>query len=218
TLEHIHDVLGFLRGLRAAIGNRTGIPVFFEVPDTDRVLREGAFWDIYYEHCSYFSQDNLCALFERSGFDVEECWMDYDDQYLMLLARPVTSEHGAVPAAPVSGTGRESQPLENQRSRWAQSLAGWRREGLEVVLWGGGSKAVAFLNTLESSALVSRVIDINPHKQGAYIPGTGQRVVAPEDLADRPADLVILMNPVYEPEVRASLQRLGSEAELRSLG
>ena len=29
--------------------------MFFQVPDMSRVLRDLAFWDIYYEHCSYFT-------------------------------------------------------------------------------------------------------------------------------------------------------------------
>jgi len=37
--------------------------VLFEIPDVRRVLEEGAFWDIYYEHCSYFTLGSLaCAL------------------------------------------------------------------------------------------------------------------------------------------------------------
>ena len=46
--------------------------VFFEVPDTMRILREGAFWDIYYEHCSYFTPGSLARRFRRTGFDINE--------------------------------------------------------------------------------------------------------------------------------------------------
>lgn len=70
TLEHIAPVGEFLRLLRQAIGQRNDCVVFFEVPDVTRILREGAFWDIYYEHCSYFSPGSLARSFRSSGFDV----------------------------------------------------------------------------------------------------------------------------------------------------
>ena len=40
TLEHVHDVNGFLRMLHAGLADRPATPVFFEVPDTARILRE----------------------------------------------------------------------------------------------------------------------------------------------------------------------------------
>ena len=41
--------------VRRAIGDRLDTVVLFELPDVERVLREVAFWDVYYEHCSYFT-------------------------------------------------------------------------------------------------------------------------------------------------------------------
>ena len=64
------------------------VTLFFELPDTERVLDECAFWDIYYEHCSYFTPGSLERLFRRSGFEVTRQWKAFDDQYLMLEARP----------------------------------------------------------------------------------------------------------------------------------
>jgi hypothetical protein len=87
TLEHIAPVGDFLRELRAAIGSARPL-LFFEVPDAGRILAEGAFWDVYYEHCSYFTAASLRGLFLRAGFEVLNLWHDFDDQYLLLLARP----------------------------------------------------------------------------------------------------------------------------------
>ena len=63
--------------------------MFFEVPDVGRVLREQAFWDIYYEHCSYFSPGSLARVFRANRFDVIELAKEYDEQYVMIVVRPV---------------------------------------------------------------------------------------------------------------------------------
>mgnify|MGYP000203421887 CR=1 FL=1 len=52
---------------------------------------------------------------------------------------------------------------------------------------------------------ISRVIDISPAKQGLFIPGTGLKVMSPEEgLSDLPdATTIWVMNPNYLEEIRA---------------
>ena len=54
TLEHIPEVRKFVDEITEVVGGRMEVGIFFETPDVRRVLAEGAFWDIYFEHCSYF--------------------------------------------------------------------------------------------------------------------------------------------------------------------
>jgi ABC-type Fe3+-hydroxamate transport system substrate-binding protein len=87
-------------------------------------------------------------------------------------------------------------------------------DGQTVVIWGGGSKGVAYLLALELGDTVRYAVDINPHKQGKYLAGSGVLVVGPEELREIRPDLVILMNSIYVDEVRADLERLGVPAEV----
>ena len=54
--------------------------------------------------------------------------------------------------------------------------------GKTVALWGSGSKAVSYLTTLGVTDEVQAVVDINPHKHGKFLAGTGHEIVAPEAL------------------------------------
>ena len=54
-----------------------------------RVLDEVAFWDMYYEHCSCISLSFVGRLFRQTGFEVVEL-LQYDDQYLLIGARPAS--------------------------------------------------------------------------------------------------------------------------------
>ena len=58
------------------------------------------------------------------------------------------------------------------------------------------------------------VVDVNPNKQGAFIPGTGHPIVAPEALSARNIRNVILMNPNYRLENLQLLRSTGSDANL----
>ncbi|MCP5099630.1 MAG: class I SAM-dependent methyltransferase, partial [Chloroflexi bacterium] len=67
TLEHIPDTAQFVNTVRRSIGDNDSI-VFFQIPNADYVLGDLAFWDVYYEHCSYFSKGSLAHLFHNAGF------------------------------------------------------------------------------------------------------------------------------------------------------
>lgn len=225
TLEHIGPTGQFLRSIRRTIGDRTGTVVLFELPDVTRVLKEGAFWDIYYEHCSYFSPGSLARLFRQSGFEVLELERCYDDQYLLIAARPLA---GAVPspALPLEDDLEEMKSLVTAAERrLADGIDYWRRlildckaQGKKVVVWIALSKAVAFLTTLGVGDAVEYVVDINPFRQNKFMPGTGQPIVAPAFLENYQPDVVILMNPIYRREVQADLDRMNVPAKLLTVG
>ncbi len=62
--------------------------------------------------------------------------------------------------------------------------------------------------------MVEAVVDINPRKHGSFIAGSGQGIVAPEVLPRYNPSVVVLLNPIYEAEIRSSLAGLGVTAEI----
>ncbi len=222
TLEHIQPTAAFVRTVRRAIGDSDAV-VFFQVPNAAYVLGELAFWDVYYEHCSYFSPGALARLFRRCGFDVHRLWTDYDDQYLMIEARPGNGRATApLPeeddlAALAQSVARFSQQVPRRLAAWRQRLDGIRRAGQRAVIWGGGSKGVAFLTALNVRDEIEYVVDINPNKHGTFMAGTGQEIVPPEFLKRYQPDVVIVMNPVYCGEIQQDLDRMGVQAALLAM-
>ena len=210
TLEHIHQPAELIETVRRSIGERHETVVFFQVPDTRRVLRDLAFWDIYYEHCSYFSPASLARLFESQGFDVMDVWTDYDDQYLMIEAKPAqaftrTSERDKDVARLAREVEEFAEQIQQRLGAWRALLTSMKKAGRRVVLWGGGSKAVAFLTTLGVTDEVAFAVDINPYKHGTFLAMTGHEVVGPATLVDDQPDVVIIMNPIYREEIRNDL-------------
>jgi len=218
TLEHIGPTGSFVGLLRETLGPRLEVPVFFEVPDALRILRSGAFWDLYYEHCSYFSAGSLARLFRAQGFDPCQLDVEYDGQYLTMTAFPADS-----PTPPRFILEEDLETLREavarfpevagaQRSSWREFVRRHRDRGRVVVLWGGSSKAVSFLDHLGPDGGVEAVVDVNPHKHGFFLPGSAVEVVAPEQLKSIRPDVVIVMNAVYEQEIRTSIEALGLSA------
>lgn len=214
TLEHIPDTLNFLKIVRRSIGERYNTIIFFQVPDVERILIEKGFWDIYYEHCSYFNDASLRTAFRLAGFKVIDTGKDYDDQYLMVEAVP-TKEPQTLEIDPDQKT-KISRMVESFEStinprldKWKTSIKGYVAEGKKIALWGGGSKAVAFLTTLGIKEEIKYAVDINPFKHNTYLAGNGQKIVSPEFLKELKPDIVIVMNPIYVGEITRDLNNMG---------
>jgi hypothetical protein len=58
------------------------------------------------------------------------------------------------------------------------------------------------------------VVDVNPAKQGRFIPGTGHPIIAPTALADFGVTHVLAMNPNYHAEIAADLARIAPTTSL----
>lgn len=223
TLEHIANTADFIRNVRRAVGDRSERIVFFQVPDARRVLSDLAFWDIYYEHCSYFCAGSLACVFREAGFEVLETWTDYDDQYLMISARPAT-EPQPISQLELDAPQLMKQEIERFTRQQRERISSWRRElkqltseGQRAVVWGSGSKGVAFLTALDLDKEIEYVVDINPYRQGKFMAGTGQQIVGPSFLAEYKPDVAIAMNPIYESEIQSDLRRMGLSTVVRSV-
>lgn len=219
TLEHIPKTGKFVKTVRQSVGDSDAL-VFFQIPNANYVLDDKAFWDVYYEHCSYFTAESLAYLFEDAGFEVLSTWTDYDDQYLMIEAKPSRRSNGsgASPTA-VQGTVEKAKRFETAvqalRRQWQEKIDRFRKNGQRFVLWGGGSKGVAFLTTLGLTLNdIQYVVDINPNKTGTFMAGTGQEIVAPDFLLSYRPEVVIIMNPIYTREISNDLAKMGLEPEI----
>jgi hypothetical protein len=211
TLEHIPHTARFVEMVRRCIGSRPDTTVFFMVPDATRILSELAYWDIYYEHCSYFSLRSLGHLFRRNGFEIVDAQTEYAGQYLTIEARPGIGGVSAGDPLAIAFFAEHVPPRINAARRAIDDM---HKAGRRLVLWGGGSKAVAFLTTLGIGDEVSQVVDVNPHKHGTWLPGTGHPVIGPDALRGQPPDVVIVMNPAYNEEIRRTLGDMGMKPDL----
>lgn len=223
TLEHIDTTMQFVKTVRQSLADRHDSVVFFQIPNGEYVMSDVAFWDVYYEHVSYFSFASLSYLFRASGFDVLGMSTDYDDQYLMIEAKPAREPEQDVQVNPedfkrIKGyKDKFVEEVKIIRERWDERLTEMKAGNQKVVIWGSGSKGVAFLTTLGITDQIQYCVDINPRKHGKFMAGTGQEIVAPKFLKSYQPDVVIVMNPVYCDEIQTDLDRMGIHAEMMTV-
>jgi SAM-dependent methyltransferase len=223
VLEHIAKPQRFLRSVREALAGKSNATVFFELPNASFIFLNKGIWDIIYEHCFYYRSGALARLFSTCGFDVLNVSETFQGQYLCLEAQVSSREIGLL-----GDVGGNLESMRNDivkfadeyrscRTYWEDSLGRFVRQGKRVAVWGAGAKGAMFLNVFRDFGSLEYIVDVNPHKCGLYIPGTGQEVVSPEFLKQYRPDVLLIGNPNYRDEISRQVSALGIAPDLFSI-
>jgi hypothetical protein len=190
VLEHILDTYSFLMHLRDS--NNGGGLIYIEVPCFEWICLRRAWFDIFYEHVNYFRMSDFRRMFS----DVVECGHIFGGQYIYVVAelaslsRPIRDASDPV-----------TFPLDFLRTLRNQGTP----SGHTSCVWGGASKGTIFaLMKQRIGEPVTKVVDINPAKQGKYLAVTGLRIQAPRDALKElpPRSTIYVMNSNYLSEIR----------------
>ncbi|WP_394560347.1 methyltransferase domain-containing protein [Aquipseudomonas alcaligenes] len=191
VLEHIQNPFEFLTMLRDA--NESSGRIYIEVPCFDWICKHKAWFDVFYEHVNYFRLSDFHRMFSSTV----ECGHLFGDQYLYVVAdlsslRPPV--YDPIDPAPF--------PNDFIKSINASGVTDSR----QCAIWGGASKGVIFsLLKMRAGQTIDAVIDINPAKQGKYLPATGIQVEAPAQALQKldAGATIIVMNSNYTSEIKA---------------
>ena len=198
TLEHIEAPLAFLHLIARANGYRGRILI--EVPSFEWIVERAACWDVFYEHCNYFTRDTLWAFFRKSQ------WYGlFAGQHQAVIAdlADLVEEPGV--AAP-----NMYDAFASVDARYAALLPGQAT----VFVWGASSKGVTLCNHVDRSCTRIRgLIDINPAKQGRFTAVTGHPIFAPSHLDGLAQEqlTVLVTNPNYLREIREQTAHLHAD-------
>jgi hypothetical protein len=164
-------------------------------------------WDFFYEHCSLFSAHSLSTAIELAGFTMRRVRHVFGGQYLWLEAG-LTDKSGEIftDAGDIPRLCQQFAIYEEQhRLEWRARIVRFADAG-KVAVWGAGAKGTTFVHLVDpESNLIDCLVDLNPNKQGKFVPGTGHPIVGVEMLAKRGVRTAILMNPNYREENEALL-------------
>jgi len=214
TIEHVPDVAGFLRLVGAWSRLHDNAPVLFEAPAAERIVSDGAFWDVYYEHCNYFTLASLESAFLTAGLRVTQGVLTYGEQYALIDARYYLALNGDFAVSPnwLEACARFGLRANDTVSAWRARMNEFAATPGGLVIWQGAAKTVGLLTSLGQTIPVRFAVDLNTRRHGYFLPPTGLQVLPPDVLTSARPDHVLLMNPVYFDEVRRRLDELGRQS------
>lgn len=212
TLEHISDPYSFVRTMAGYVADE-GMLVT-HVPNAGRMIAQSLYCDLIYEHVNYFTAFSLVQLLQRVGFAQNSVQMSYDDQHLTVFSQRGGAVDTTHAAARVQNLDAFVRTTKEFADTWTEKLTAFRNTGSDIFIWGTGSRATTFLNSLHDPSIVNGAIDINPRRTGTFIQGTDCETRMPETLQFQGPKTIIVMNPIYASEIKATLNDLSVPAEL----
>jgi Methyltransferase domain/C-methyltransferase C-terminal domain len=204
TLEHIGSPHVFLHEIAKA-NNYKGY-IFIEIPTFDWIVGKKAFWDIFYEHCNYFTEASVAVMFENALTG-----KIFGEQYIYCYAKldslkPSIAQQIDIPKWDLS--------LTSKMAEWKKIV----RENSAIVLWGAGAKGSTFANLVDpDKRYIKAVIDINPEKQNKFIALSGHPIYSPHKLADLDCNTIIVMNENYLGEIRQQVDEMNLSINIINL-
>lgn len=222
VIEHLADPSAFLRAIRRGAVSSNQEPLFLaEVPRIDKALEHLRINDFLYEHVSHFTEHSFRVLFEEAGWEVLDVRRGYGDEVVTLAARPRVRRRARTPEAEEAiavaehtREFRETALVQGDALR--AQVAAWQEQGRTVALWGGTGKGAALINMCGlTDDLVSLVIDSDPRKQGAHVPGTGQRIQSPAACLEHGVDVILICTQWRARDIEHEIKSvLGLTADL----
>jgi SAM-dependent methyltransferase len=219
VLAHVPDLNDFVAGMKILLAPDGTITM--EFPHLMRLV-EGTQWDtIYHEHFSYFSFLTVSRVFAAHGlrlFDVEELPTHGGS------LRVYGAHHGdsGKPDTPRALEMREREReagyeqlqtytrygarVEADKRRILQFLIGLKREGRRVVGYGAPAKGNTLLNYCGVRRdLLDYTVDLNPHKQGRFLPGSHIPIHPPQAIREDHPDVVMILPWNLKDEIAEQL-------------
>ena len=224
VLAHVPDINDFVAGF-AVLLKAQGVATF-EFPHLLRMVQGCQFDTAYHEHYSYLSLATVQRIFAANGlavFDVQE--LGTHGGSLRVLAQRADAGRHAVDARVAALLALEQaqglggadfyRGFQTQAVRVKNALLAFllqaQAEGLRVAAYGAAAKGNTLLNFAGVRPdLLPYVVDLNPAKQGRFLPGSRIPIVDMAHLrADRP-DCVLLLPWNLQAELAAQLQEIAS--------
>jgi len=207
VLAHVPDINGFAAAFAVLLAPE-GVATF-EFPHLLELVEGTQFDTIYHEHYSYLSFTAVSRVFELVGlavFDVER--LPTHGGSLRVFVHRVDGERrprsaavdellrleeetGLTSAAYYEGFQARAEKVKDDLVRF---LLGAKAEGRSVAAYGAAAKGNTLLNFAGVRPdLIPFVVDQNPLKQGAFLPGSRIPVVVEARLHEARPDYVVIL-------------------------
>jgi SAM-dependent methyltransferase len=207
VLAHVPDLNDFVAGMKTLL--KPGGVITMEFPHLMRLIEDNQWDTIYHEHFSYFSFLTVGRVFEAHGlrlFDVEElpthggslrvygCHEEDPAKVESEAARELRERERAAGYEQLEtylGYGRR---VEADKRQILGFLIGLKQQGLRVVGYGAPAKGNTLLNYCGVRRdFIDYTCDLNPHKQGHFLPGSHIPIRSPEAILEDRPDVVLIL-------------------------
>jgi hypothetical protein len=219
VLAHVPQLNDFVKGLKILL-KLQGV-ITLEFPHLLRLMAENQFDTIYHEHFSYFSLTTAKMIFAARGltlFDVEELlthggslrlYARHSENALLPIGHRVTDLLAREEAAGLTRLEHYlsfAEKVKATKRQLLDFLISAKREGRSIVAYGAPAKGNTLLNYCGvRSDFLDYTVDLSPHKQNHFLPGTHIPIYHPDHIRKTTPDYVLILPWNLKDEIMEQL-------------
>ncbi len=224
VFAHVPDLHDFTAGLARLL--KPEGTLCLEFPHLLRLMEGRQFDTIYHEHFSYFSLATASRVLAKHGlavFDVEELPTHGGSLRLYAChAALAPARNTAAPQRILSDEMRYrldrlepyrgfAEAVRATKRRLLRFLIDVRERGERVVGYGAPAKGNTLLNYCGiREDLLAYTVDLNPRKQGRFLPGTHIPIHSPERIAETRPEWVLILPWNLRDEIVSQMAHIRS--------
>ena len=219
VLAHVPDINDFVGGMKILL--KPGGVITMEFPHLMSLIGENQWDTIYHEHFSYLSFLTVSRVFEAHGlrlFDVDElpthggslriygCHADDAEKVESESASALRERERAAGFERIETYLDYSARVERDKRQILSFLIDLKEQGLRVVGYGAPAKGNTLLNYCGIRRdFIDYTCDLNPHKQGHFLPGSHIPIRSPDAIREDCPDVVLILPWNLKDEIAQQL-------------
>lgn len=223
-LAHVPEINDFVKGLKIALNDK-GI-ITMEFPHIMNLIENNQFDTIYHEHFSYFSFLTVKSIFKFHNLEI----FDVDEIPTHGGSLRIYAKHKEDNTKEISSKVQQLYDLEISKkmnsldfykgfqekaniikNNLLQFLVEKKLKGKRVIAYGAAAKGNTLLNYCGiKKDLIEYVVDLSPHKQGKFLPGSHIPILNEEKIKETRPDFIIILPWNIKEEIMKQLNYIGN--------
>jgi hypothetical protein len=218
VLAHVSNINEFIGAVKVCLGTE-GVAVF-EFPYLLNLVHNVEFDTIYHEHIFYYSVHALNNLFKRHKlqiFDIKAQAIHGGSIRIFVQhpnQRPINSivSHYELLEKLMDldtelGYQNFAGAVQQFKNKFTALLQELTSKGYSIAAYGAPAKSTTLLNYCEiNSDLIKFTVDISPHKQGKFLPGSHIPILIREFLTKLQPDYTVILPWNFADEIMSQQQ------------
>lgn len=207
VLAHVPDINDFVAGMKEMLS--PGGVITMEFPHLQHLIEENQFDTIYHEHFSYLSFVAVNRIFAHHGitlFDVEELsthggslriygkHSDDNSKKVTENVAKLINREIALGFETLEFYSRFEEKVKETKRKILDFLIQVKRNKKSVAGYGAPGKGNTLLNYCGvRTDFIDYTVDMSPHKQGNFLPGTHIPILHPDAIRETKPDYIFIL-------------------------
>ncbi|MDC8453656.1 MAG: class I SAM-dependent methyltransferase [Candidatus Nitrosotalea sp.] len=208
VMPHVPNLIDFVKGMKIILKPGGIITIQFSAYLL-QLIQQNEFDTVYHEHFSYFSLITIQKILSANGleiFDVEELsihggslriYVKHMENNVLATSESVNQ---IIQKEKQFGLDNiltyekfQEQVIKSKQKTWEFFIMA-KNSNKKIVCYGAPAKGNTFLNYCGiGTDFIDYTVDINPHKQGLFLPGTHIPIKKPEDIQRTKPDYLLIL-------------------------